>query len=99
MKTFLEHLQDAVGGTFPLEDIINNLSADEIAEEAKLHALEACREALKNASDNAVLVNKFGDDIGSFTFDEFSNKIRINKQSILSETNIPKEVNDETIND
>lgn len=53
-------------------------------------ATNVAKEALNNASENALLVNKFGNDIGAFAFDDNSNKIWINKQSILNESNIPK---------
>lgn len=85
MKTAEEILKTNTGHAHGLMDAM-------VIKSMKEYALEACKESLRNASDNAVLVNKFGDDIESFTFDEFSNKIWINKQSILSEGNIPKEV-------
>ena len=85
MKTFLEQLQDAVGGTFPIEDIINNLSADEIVEEVKLYALEACKEALKNS--NFRFEKHYYLDNFDMPFEK--NKIR---ELITDEENIPKEV-------
>lgn len=66
-----------------------SLPYDALYSAMKEYAKEACMEALKNASENAVMVNRFGNDIGSFAFDENSNKIWINKQSILNESNIP----------
>lgn len=97
MKTFLEHLQDAVGGTFPIEDIINNLSADEIVEEVKLYALEACKESLRNASEKATLLIEVHETQSirkgqlAYIADE-NDHFEVDKQSILSEGNIPKEL-------
>lgn len=50
MKTFLEQLQEAVGVEYPLKDILNNLTDEEIITEINLFAKEVAKEALKNAS-------------------------------------------------
>lgn len=74
MKTFTEHLQDCVGATYPLEDIINNLSPEEIEEEAHIYAKEVAREALMNASSH---------------FDEKTSLGQISINVITTESNIP----------
>lgn len=38
-KTFLQHLQEAVGANYPAEDIFANLDPDEIIQEAENYAL------------------------------------------------------------
>lgn len=70
--------------------------ADGLAVQAmKEFALEACKEVLKNASENARM--KVHD--GHFKSDSLSehiqigaNNIQIDKESILSENNIPKQI-------
>lgn len=61
-----------------------------IKEIAKRYATEYAKEALRLSSENATIVNKFGNDIGYYTFDSSRNKIWVNKQSILHESNLPK---------
>lgn len=59
-------------------------------EVARRYATECAKESLRLASENATIVNRFGNDIGCYSFDINRNKIWINKQSILSESNLPK---------
>lgn len=75
MKTFEEHMQGAVGATYPLEDILNNLLIEDIVEEVNIYAKEVAREALKNASSH---------------FDEKTSLGQISINVITSETNIPE---------
>lgn len=58
-------------------------------EVSKIHAKEVAKQALINASEKAVMCNKFGNDVGKFCFDVNEIKIFIDKQSILNESNIP----------
>ena len=80
IDSFEEWIQYTVGATYPLETILSNLSTDEIKEEIRLYALAVAIQALNNASENCK-VEKV-----SNGFNEF---YRINKQSIISESNIP----------
>lgn len=49
MKTFTEQLQEAVGATYPLEDILQNLTPEQILDEVNIFAKEVAKEALRNA--------------------------------------------------
>lgn len=77
MKTFTEQLQEAVGATYPLEDILQNLTPEQILDEVNTFAKEVAKEALKNASENATY------------FLDANDQVQIVKSSITSEENIP----------
>ncbi len=77
MKTFTEQLQEAVGATYPLEDILQNLTPEQILEEVNIFARSVAKEALKNASENATY------------FLDANYQVQIVKSSITSEENIP----------
>lgn len=98
MKTFTEHLQDCVGATYPLEDILNNLSPEEIEEEAHSYAKEVAREALKNAADKYQEMMYY---VVDETDDNIEGLLRLKrrtiqtcyavpKQTVLGESNIPE---------
>lgn len=97
MKT-LEHIKEEYAivycqypswGDF-INDIPNHDVESHMNEVAEIYATEYAKEALRLASENATIVNKFGNDIGSYTFDNIGYKVWINKQSILSDYNLPK---------
>lgn len=75
MKTFTEHMQDCVGATYPLEDIINNLSPEEIEEEVHIYAKEVAQQTIKNVCKN---------------FDEKSVVGQTSIAVISAESNIPE---------
>lgn len=90
MKTFTEQLQEAVGATYPLEDILQNLTPEQILEEVNIFARSLAKEALKNASENATL-NKETQYTGGLGITGllYEESLVIDKQSILNESNIP----------
>lgn len=93
MKTFTEHMQDCVGATCPLGEILYNLSPEEIEEEAHNYAKEVAREALKNAAENAIMkyhCGHFKTDTPTQYHQHGADNIQIDKQSILNEQNIPE---------
>lgn len=68
-------------------------SKREIIEAMKEYAIEVAKEALKNASDNAEFIaeHQFYEETIKDRVDNVgSHLVFIDKQSILSETNIPK---------
>lgn len=85
MKTFEEHMQEAVGATYPIDIILNNLETEDIVEEINNYAKEVAKEALKNASVNAEVVCELAN-----IYDPYSTYFEVDKQSILNESNIPK---------
>ena len=72
--TFEEYMQYLVGTTYNLEDIINNLSIDEIKEEVRNYTIDVVHKAINDA------LIKHG--IGSNTSADFVNE--------WVETNLPK---------
>lgn len=74
MKTFEEHMQEAVGATYPIDIILNNLETDDIVEEVNNYAKDVAREALKSASLVGNALREDGDLV---------------KKIILNECNIP----------
>lgn len=90
MITFEQHMQEAVGATYPLEDILNNLLIEDIVEEVNIYAKEVAKEALKNASENVKMKEGYRrPPFGSFDYIGTHYKV-VDKQSILNESNIPK---------
>ena len=84
MRTFEQQLQEAVGATYPLEDILQNLTPEQILDEVNIFAKEVAKEALKNASDNAKTEQ-------GYCSDGWTPSVRIvDKWSILNESNIPE---------
>lgn len=98
MKTFTQHMQDCVGATYPLEDILNNLSPEEIEEEAHIYAKEVAKQSLVNASEKY-------QEMMYYVVDEADDNIEgllrlkrrtiqpcyaVPKQTVLSESNIPE---------
>lgn len=71
-------MQEAVGATYPIDIILNNLETEDIVEEVNNYAKEVAKEALKNASKNATYILDANDEVN------------IVKSSIASEENIPK---------
>lgn len=75
---------------------LNGMTWQRIERHMKEFALESCKEALKNASENALLIRKnlvTGDELEVFFWTGSGNiNFSVSRQSILSETNIPKEV-------
>ena len=63
--TFEEYMQYLVGAKYDLEDIINNLSIDEIKEEVRNYTIDVVHKAINDA------LIKYG--IGSNTSAEFVN--------------------------
>src|SRR5690606_20862183 len=84
MKTFEEHLQDAVGAKYPLQDILENLSAEEILEEVNIFSKGVAREALKNAM---IKQDEVLERFAYRTHGPFAESLR---ESILDDKNIPE---------
>lgn len=81
MKTFEEYLQEKCGATYDFRDMLNNIAEEEMLEEIHNFSKEVAREALKNAADNAYLIESIQN---SAVYDT------IDKSSILNEKNIPE---------
>lgn len=89
MKTFTEYCQTTGGyWAYDLRTILNNLEPEEIQELVHDYSIEVAKESLKNASENAeaeYLCYK-----ATIVYDDEGHSIIVNKESILSESNIPK---------
>lgn len=64
-----------------------DLRQQDVDEVAKRYAIEVAKEALKNASENAITEQEYK---SNGVYDYY--KTIVSKQSILSENNIPKEL-------
>ncbi|WP_333862445.1 hypothetical protein [Sphingobacterium sp.] len=83
MKNFKEYAQQQVGATHTLEDIVDNLTFDQLQDLIHDYSKEVAKEALRNAADNFTIDDIEVSEGGQLYYDVISHNIQ-------DETNIPE---------